>query len=150
MANYRVPKAQKGTAPKPTVEVATQKQVTLEYAGPIPDPLSLAQYDKIVPGAAERILSMAELEQSHRHSLENEYAKASFEDMRLEHEDLVRGQQCAFVVALAMLAVSAFLINQGQALGGTILGGSTLGMIVLAFVSSGRRKKSLDTRTQGK
>lgn len=87
---------------------------------------------------------MAELEQNHRHRLENEYAKAALEDMRLEHKDLARGQWFAFLVALASLGVSAFLIITGQPLSGTILGGTTLAMNVAAFVSSGRRKSAKD------
>lgn len=38
-----------------------------EYHGPIPPPALLKQYNEIIPNAAERILKMAEGEQSHRH-----------------------------------------------------------------------------------
>lgn len=51
-----------------------QQQV---HQGPIPDPESLARYDSIVPGAAERIISMAEKEAKHRHSIEIRSVKNS-------------------------------------------------------------------------
>lgn len=45
------------------------------WHGPLPPPESLKQYDVIVPGAAERILSMAEKEMEHRHQRENRTLK---------------------------------------------------------------------------
>ena len=40
------------------------------YQGPVPHPDLLQRYDKIVPGAAERLIALAEKEQAHRHSLD--------------------------------------------------------------------------------
>lgn len=45
------------------------------WHGPLPPPESLKQYDVIVPGAAERILLMAEKEMEHRHQRENRTLK---------------------------------------------------------------------------
>lgn len=45
------------------------------WHGPLPPPESLKQYDAIVPGAAERILLMAEKEMEHRHQRENRTLK---------------------------------------------------------------------------
>ncbi len=38
------------------------------YAGPLPDPLMFQAYENALPGAADRILSMAEGEQGNRHA----------------------------------------------------------------------------------
>ena len=51
-------------------------QQTTHFSGPLPPPESLAQYDKIVPGAAERIISMAEKEMEHRHKNEDKTTKS--------------------------------------------------------------------------
>lgn len=51
-------------------------QQTTHFAGPLPPPETLAQYDKIVPGAAERIISMAEKEMEHRHKSEDKTTKS--------------------------------------------------------------------------
>lgn len=40
------------------------------HQGPVPHPDLLQRYDEIVPGAAERLIALAEKEQSHRHSLD--------------------------------------------------------------------------------
>lgn len=40
------------------------------YSGPIPPPEALARYEEIQPGAADRIIKMAEKQQEHRMSLE--------------------------------------------------------------------------------
>ena len=40
------------------------------YSGPIPPPEALARYEEIQPGAADRILKMAEKQQEHRMALE--------------------------------------------------------------------------------
>jgi uncharacterized membrane protein len=39
-------------------------------AGPLPDPAILREYDELVPGAADRIISMAEQQSEHRRRLE--------------------------------------------------------------------------------
>ena len=66
-------------ANKPVVNnqnrVATSMQTA--YSGPIPDPLSLEKYEKIQPGFADRIISMAEKEASHRHEVDNFLIKKS-------------------------------------------------------------------------
>ena len=38
------------------------------FSGPMPHPDHFGKYEEILPGAAERILTMAEKEQSHRHT----------------------------------------------------------------------------------
>lgn len=45
------------------------------WQGSLPPPETIEKYDKIVPGAAERILSMAESEMKHRHKSEDKLLK---------------------------------------------------------------------------
>ena len=40
------------------------------YAGPIPPPAMLKEFNEIIPDGANRILKMAEVQVAHRHSLE--------------------------------------------------------------------------------
>lgn len=47
------------------------QQASSSFQGPIPHPDHFAQYDKVLPGAAERILKMAEREQENRHKHED-------------------------------------------------------------------------------
>lgn len=49
------------------VQVSHQKL----HQGPLPAPEDLKHYDDLLPGAAERIFRMAEIEQQHRHEQES-------------------------------------------------------------------------------
>ena len=44
--------------------------VSQEFTGPIPPPSMMEQYEKTLPGSADRILNMAENQSEHRQSLE--------------------------------------------------------------------------------
>lgn len=61
-------------APQP---LQVQTVTTQAFQGPIPPPDALERYDAIIPGAAERILRMAESETAHRHQQENDAMRAN-------------------------------------------------------------------------
>ena len=65
-------------------------------SGPLPQPETLSGYEAIVPGAADRILRMAESHLAHRHDQESAHLRA---DTKLEG----RGQWMAFLVAVVAL-----------------------------------------------
>lgn len=52
---------------------AQQVQVSHQkiHHGPLPAPEDLQRYNELLPGAAERIVAMAEIEQRHRHEQES-------------------------------------------------------------------------------
>lgn len=56
-------------------KTSTQITAVSTYSGPLPRPEDLAKYNEIVPGAAERILSMAEKEMRHRQEIEQRESK---------------------------------------------------------------------------
>jgi uncharacterized membrane protein len=94
-----------------------------EHRGPLPPPAMLNDYNSVLPGLAERIVQMAESEQSHNHQMQRWYAVSHF-----------TGQAAAFVIALAGLIVGGLLINAGHNIAGlaTLFGG--LGPVVGAFL----------------
>lgn len=55
--------------PQPKV-VSTTTTVATHRSGPLPAPEDLKEYDLLIPGAAQQIISMAESEQRHRISME--------------------------------------------------------------------------------
>lgn len=59
----------KPTKPDKAVMQAVQVQQTL-YQGPLPAPEALERYESTLPGAANRIICMAEDEMKHRHAQE--------------------------------------------------------------------------------
>jgi uncharacterized membrane protein len=108
--------------------------VEQKFSGPIPHPDILAGYEKIVPGAAERIIQMAESEQKHRHCLENTALQADISEAK-------RGQILAFSIGSVVVAIGAYTAINGAPLGGGLIGGVGVAGLVSAFIL-GRNKKN--------
>lgn len=109
--------------------------VEASYSGPIPQPAMLRAFDEVLPGAAHRILTMAEEQQSHRHLLERTTVLG---DSRRSNWGLVAG----FVVALAGFVLVAFLAYVDQPLIAGIIGVLDISSIVLVFVAGSRQRRS--------
>ena len=92
--------------PKPGIVAARQQTVT-SYAGPLPPSAEFAQYEQILPGTAERIVSLAEKEAEHRRVCDVRLIDKTFETRH-------RGQNCALIVALAALATAGICACFGQ------------------------------------
>lgn len=122
-------------------------QVTQTFEGPIPHPTLLSQYDALVPGAAERILTMAESEAAHRHSLEQSAMTANIESQRRqlsiaeEQQNAVFrsdwwGQLFGFAVSTAAVCGAIALALNGQPWVAGVLAGLPIAAIVRAFRES--------------
>src|SRR3989344_8200747 len=104
----------------------TQTQTQM-FSGPLPPPEALKKFDEVVPGAAERIIKMAEEQSAHRKELEK----------KVIDSDIARskwGQVLGFVIAIAGLAVSAIIVVYGNAIAGGIIGVGTLASLVGVFM----------------
>ena len=82
-----------------------------QFSGPIPPPSTMRGYEDILPGSADRILTMAEFAQKHRASYEN------------------RGLLFGFLAALALIALSAYVVSLGFA-------AASVGVIVASIAST--------------
>ena len=71
------------------------------YSGPIPPPEALARYEEIQPGAADRILKMAEKQQEHRMALETKAIGGQVDQSK-------RGQLFGFILVFVCIAVAVF------------------------------------------
>lgn len=49
--------------------------VHAQYSGPLPPPSLLADFEKVLPGSAERIFQYSEREQQHRHEMDRVQVK---------------------------------------------------------------------------
>lgn len=104
---------------QPAINVDTRGGQTLErqefraawFQGPLPPPAVLAEYNSVLPGAADRIIGMAERQSSHRQDLERNVVNGN---IRAEGV----GQRNAFILGVI-----------------TILGG--IGLIALDKSSEG-------------
>lgn len=94
---------------------AASEQVAIVYrqavwSGPLPPPEILQQYDAVAPGAANRILVMAENRQQNR--IEMDKAASAREDKILDGDisQSKRGLWFAFISALLIIGIGTFLI----------------------------------------
>lgn len=132
--------------------MVTHQQVSKLHQGPLPAPEDLHRYDELVPGAANRIIAMAEREQAHRMNLED---LAQRSDIR-HRDDLVSSQQAvargAFtsdlfgqtagtIVALCSLAGAVYTaVNGAYPAVSIALVSLPIAAIIKAIRSSSRRR----------
>jgi len=126
-------------AKRPPANLQAEQRTLSIHSGPIPLPETLGKYEAIIPGAAERILSMAEQAAEHRRDMEREQLAAAITESKREFNEARIGQACAFVLALAFLAAGTWLANGGHEWSGSLLGASGIAGIVAAFIQ-GRKK----------
>ena len=126
--------------------IEERHQMSLEVrAGPLPDPEAFAQYEAAYPGAADRILSMAEAEFAHQHRMEDRRRDA-VENILLaviKWAPLITGAVLVGIIALAIVVVVL-----GDALLGTITGLVDLVLGALLYESAmGSRRARKDRRS---
>ncbi len=92
----------------------------------MPPPEILQGYDNIIPGSAERLFKQFELEADTRRTLTRRGQTHNF-------IVALSGRVSALVFALAALAVSAYALYLGNTVAASIIGGSTIAMVVTAF-----------------
>lgn len=98
---------------KEQVEENAEQRVRSLLAN-LPNPEDLAKYEKIIPGGAERILEMAELQARHQQEVE---AKAIITKARTANLK----QVTFFVLALAAGVLGGALMLMGSELAGLII-----------------------------
>ena len=117
------------------VQVASEWSQTVTYQGPIQPPGALAEYEKTLPGAADRILSMAEGQQAHRLRLEEKMIAV---DARQSMGGLIAG----FLVALAVLALAGVFAWIGLPVAAVITALAHLAALVGVFVCGTRSRRA--------
>ena len=108
------------------------------FSGPLPPPEILAKYNDALPGAAERIIAMAENQSRHRQSLETRVIDANCSAQKT-------GPIYGFVVCMTAILGGIYLIHSGKSPEGlaSILG--SLGGLVAVFIY-GRRKQTKELK----
>lgn len=103
------------------------------FSGPLPPPIVLEQYDKVVPGAAERILKMAEDQSAHRRSLEQKVISSDVLNAKL-------GMIFGFIIGLVAILAGVYIVVINKENQGYFLSLGTIAALVSVFIY-GRRKK---------
>jgi uncharacterized membrane protein len=113
----------------------TQVQKTVfsaKFEGPLPTPDAFAGYENVLPGAAERILKMAESQADHRRDMERVIINSNIKKEK-------RGQSFAFLALLATLLTAAACAYLEQPIPASVLGTGGIGGIIIAFITGARK-----------
>lgn len=112
---------------KEIIRLISQLVYSREHKGPLPAPEDFKEYEDILPGAADRILKMAE---------EVTYTKTKdiAHKTSIESRNSLTGLIFAFILALLFLGMSFFMILKGYPVAGIIAFISELGALVYTFV----------------
>ena len=93
---------QNGTSSEVPQSPVREEILSAQYSGPLPPPSSFREYDKVLPGSADRILKMAENEQNGR----REWDKAALDGALKEN---TRGQYLGAVLSVIFAVVALIL-----------------------------------------
>ncbi|VFU09864.1 DUF2335 domain-containing protein [Methylocella tundrae] len=115
----------------------------LGWAGPIPSPRTLQQFDDILPGSAERIFAQFEAEAAHRRRCEAE-------ELRFRERESHVGQFLAGIFAVGAFGVTAFALHVGAYSVAGLVGTTTVLTGVAAFLNrKNPRVSSIDSDDEG-
>ncbi|MBF0456849.1 MAG: DUF2335 domain-containing protein [Nitrospirae bacterium] len=123
------------------------KVVGAVYSGPIPPASEFAKYEEALPGAADRILKMTEIQGLHRQELEKKV-------IDIESRNSLYGLVFAFILSLILIVGSMALVYSGHGWIGASLGFGGLLSLVGTFIHGSKqrrleREKNID-RLSGK
>jgi uncharacterized membrane protein len=112
-----------------------------QYSGVLPLPTHLEKYEEILPGAAERIMKMAEDQSVHRRSLESKAIDSDIKNSQL-------GLWFGFIIGVFGIGCGAFLMYSGKLIEGGLIGGGTLASLVGVFIYGSRQRRLERTSRQ--
>lgn len=120
------------------MERAVAKIIQSEFSGPIPPPNIIKGYEEILPGAADRIISMAEKQSEHRQQMEQTMVSS-------ESRDSLLGVLFAFGLGIGCIIAAIVIVimvpeNVG-AISGATMGVAGIGSIIATFIKSTRVSK---------
>ena len=119
------------------IEIANYRELTMS-SGPIPDPERLAGYERVLPGAAERIFKSFEEENQHRRSLEKRIVHA-------ETHQTIASTYAATLLLASLITLGGILIFFGKSTEGLASIVTAAGTALGTFIA-----KAIALRRQGK
>ena len=119
-------------------------QIASSFAGPIPPPEILLSYEQVQPGLAERIVAMAEKEQSHRHDIDNKTIQIQADELEGRRQLKRTGQNYGLSIALTCIVLGSILVAIGFPVAGTTISTGVVISLVSVFVIGKTVKSSED------
>lgn len=125
------------SAPHTSNQPVKQASFTAQYQGPLPLPAHLEEFERILPGAAERILSMVEKQSAHRQEIEKTVIRG---DSRRSWIGLFVGGFLAMTCIVGGLLLASY--GEQPAAGTTIATASVVGLAgVFVYGTHSRREE---------
>lgn len=121
---------------------ATIMRAELYSSSPLPPAEVLAEYEKLQPGAVDRLITMAEKEADNRHEIQKEVIKNSFHIERL-------GQIVGLTIFLVALIFGFVLILQDKPIMGMVSVIGSMVAVVSLFIY-GRESEQHNSDTEKK
>lgn len=128
------PVPQQGQPTPPPGQIVTVQQTVQGFTGPIPPPQVLAGYEQVLPGAANRIITMAERQSDHRQDLERRVVSAN-----IRHAEI--GLWLGAAVAVIMVVAAVLVAIAGHPVVGGVIGAFDVVGIVTVFVLRQRARE---------
>ena len=123
------------TSQQPAISQARSVSAEIQYRhGPLPSPKDLDEYDKVIPGAAERIISMAEQQAKHRQGLEKAVIESDIKDSKT-------GLILGFIIGTIAIISGTVCIIYGHSIAGGVLGGSAVPALTAVFVYGSKQRR---------
>ncbi len=116
--------------------------VAITHEGPLPHPEILEAYNQVAPGAADRIIRMAEQQASHRRQIESSVVQAATREALL-------GQIFGFLIGVTGLLAAAYIAVHGQGAVAAIIATVDLVALVGVFVYGRESQKKERTQKRG-
>lgn len=115
--------------------VVVRHEQTVSYSGPLPAPSDLQRFEQILPGAAERIMKMAEQQAVHRRQLETQVISSG---VRKSERGLVFG----LIIGITAIVTGGVCASLGQQIAASFIGGGGIVGLVSVFVIGSQQQKS--------
>ena len=116
-----------------STKILVKVSVTRKFAGPIPPPSIMKQYEETLPGSADRILKMAENQSEHRQWMEKKILSFSNREVHI-------GQVFGFLIGAIAIVTGGYIASSGAQISGGIMGTSVVIGLVSVFVIGSKRK----------
>ncbi|MGH9680862.1 MAG: DUF2335 domain-containing protein [Candidatus Acidiferrales bacterium] len=115
----------------------------MQFSGPLPHPDILVKYNDAKPGAADRIIAMAEKQAAHRQGIEKQVITANCQNAK-------RGPIYGFVICMTAIAGGVYLIQLGKGAEGLVAIISALASLAFVFVyGRTKQKQELNQKLEG-
>lgn len=117
--------------------VEQQKLEIKSYSGPIPSPEQLREFEAILPGLANRLVTMAENQSAHRIQTEKIVVNSQQRQSGV-------GQYLGFFISVLAICGGIFLaVNGHPGVGGTLTSGTVISLATIFVLGKQQQRKDL-------